>query len=86
MRKQLERSDSLRMLLVCSDAQPLGFAHKLIEHLKDQCPKKAIVLCNLSEPQADTYFHSSFLPLLGSVAQNVDIVVDFDQQEKFEYF
>jgi hypothetical protein len=37
-------------------------------------------MCNLSDPQAETYFNSTFLPLLGSVVQNVDIVVDFNQQ------
>lgn len=71
----------MRVLLVCSDSETLGFSSKLIEYLRDECPKKSVLLCSLSDPKPKSYFGSGFLPLLGTVIENVDILVDFDQQQ-----
>ena len=63
---------------MCSDADRLGFTNKLIEHVKDTCPKRSIVFTSLSKKGQDKYYSDCFLPLVGKVAEEVTLLVDVD--------
>jgi hypothetical protein len=64
----MEQSDFLRLFTMCADGEKLGFGSKLIEYLKDECPKKDILLASVSDESSLNYFNECFLPLVGQIA------------------
>ena len=86
IRKYLEQSDSLSMFSMCCDGAKNGFTVGMIEYIRDECPKKPVTLLHLSEP-SDNYSTGVFLPLLGKIAGEVDLLVDLPVGSlEFPYF
>jgi hypothetical protein len=78
VRKYLEQSDSLRLFTICSDADKLGFTNQLLEYVRDECPKRPIICTTLSRPQGERYLSECFLPLIGQLSFEVNLLVDYN--------